>query len=284
MSTRIVAAFLAIAGALSAQQSDPQVQKLVQDTVHSYHEGACEFEFNISSNVLDPKNSWYSKGTGYLAGPEKCYARVRVTDAGGGVSNVEWYESDGVAAAKIGDGVWQKVDPTPRRDSETLFHCLSIVQLFKEIQSTSAYFPERSGVSDDGKKTEIALDLSPMLSEYYVRFKLDSSLNDPEASPQATAVVTIDNEKKRFESLGYTVVISQKGKPVAEAKPDDWAWEDEDDRQGAMDHVGPEGPKAKLKGGEELVNYAYQARFVFKYPAAPKKPTAPKDVTAILPW
>lgn len=284
MHRHVFAALLAAATLSWGQTSDPQVQKAVQDTVKSYAEIACEFEFEISSNVMDPKNSWYSKGTGYLAGPEKCYAKVRVTDAAGGITNVEWFENAGVAVARVGGGPWQKVEPTPRRDSATLFHWLSVVQVFKEVQGTSTYFPERSGVSDDGKKTDLALDLSPLLPEYYARFKLDTGANDPESPPQTSVTLTIDNEKKRFDSLGYTVVISQKGKAAGEADPDDWAWEDDDDRQGAMDHCGPDGPKAKLKGGEELINYSYQARFAFKYPTAPKKPQAPKDVTAILQW
>lgn len=284
MHTRVGSVLLLALAFASAQTSDPQVQRVVQDTIKSYSEIACEFEFEISSNVMDPKNSWYSKGTGYLAGAEKCYAKVRVTDAAGGVTNVEWFENDGVAAARVGDGPWQKVEPTPRRDSQTLFHWLSVVQVFKEAQGTSSYFPERSGVSEDGKKTDLALDLSPMLTEYYGRFKLDSGANDPKSPPQTSLTLTIDNEKKRLESLGYTVVIPQKGKPAAEADPGDWAWEDEDDRQGAMDHCGPDGPKSRLKGGEELINYTYQARFAFKYPTVAKKPTAPKDVTAILQW
>ncbi|GEM_PF-7004571 len=284
MHRRVLAAFLVAASLSCAQTSDPQVQRVVQDTIKAYQEIACEFEFEISSNVMDPKNSWYSKGTGYLAGTEKCYAKVRVTDAAGGVTNVEWFENAGVAAAKIGGGPWQKVEPTPRRDSEMLFHWLSIVQIFKEAQGTSTYFPERSGVSEDGKKTDLALDLSPSLAEYYTRFKLDAGSNEPQAPPQTSVTLTIDNEKKRLVSVGYTVVISQKGKSAAEAGPDDWAWEDEDDRQGAMDHCGPEGPKSRLKGGEELINYTYQARFGFEYPTAAKKPQAPKDVTAILEW
>lgn len=284
MAKVVVSCLLVAAGLSWAQTSDPQVQKVIQDTVKSYQENPCEFEFEISSNVIDPKHSWYSKGTGYLAGPEKCHAKVRVTDAAGGVTSVEWFESAGVAAAKVGGGEWQRVELTPKRDNETLFHWLSIVQLFKEIQSTSAYYPERSGVSEDGRRTEIALDLSPLLSEYCTRFRLDAGANDPEAPPQTTVTVTIDNEKKRFETLGYTVVISQKGRPAAEAEPEEWTWEDDDDRQGAMDHCGPKGPKARLKGGEELINYAYQARVVFKYPTSARKPAAPKDVAAILQW
>lgn len=284
MVRRLIVPFLLVASAALAQQVDGQVQKLVQDTVKGYEGAACEFEFDIAANILDPKNTTYAKGTGYLGGPERCHAKLKVTDGAGKSTEVEWFESSGVAAARVGDGPWQKVGLAPRREDEALFHWLSLVQVFKEIEGTSAYFAERSGQGEEGKSTELALDLSPMLQTYYTRFKLDPAANDPKGAPQTSATVKIDNEQKRFLEIGYSVIIPQKRAAAAGKDADPGALEDDDGGQGPMDPCGKSGPKPRLKAGEETINYGYQAKFVFKYPANLKKPQAPKEAAALVNW